>query len=63
MARPLSPEGDKFGIGITGLNFDPTELGDPAKAVEFIRNETGRTDLEFGEWTWLSHFKYADLSL
>ncbi|KAG9225812.1 hypothetical protein CCMSSC00406_0007822 [Pleurotus cornucopiae] len=57
MARPLSPEGDKFGIGITGLNFDPTELGDPAKAVEFIRNETGRADLEFGEWTWLSYFK------
>ncbi|KAF9494102.1 FAD/NAD(P)-binding domain-containing protein, partial [Pleurotus eryngii] len=36
----FTPEGDKFGIGITGLNFDPTELGDPAKAVEFIRNRS-----------------------
>ncbi|KAF4604306.1 hypothetical protein EYR40_001487 [Pleurotus pulmonarius] len=57
MARPLSPGGDRFGVGITGLNFDPTELRDPPKAEGFIRNETGRTDLEFGEWTWLSYFK------
>ncbi|KAK0441953.1 FAD binding domain-containing protein [Armillaria borealis] len=57
MARPLSPTGDKFGIGITGQNFDPTHLADPAKAVEFIKAETGRVDLEFGEFTWLSHFR------
>ncbi len=46
MARPLSPTGDNFGIGITGQNFDPTHLADPAKAVEFIKAETGRVDLE-----------------
>lgn len=57
MARPLSPTGDKFGIGITGQNFDPTHLADPAKAAEFIKAETGRVDLEFGEFTWLSHFR------
>ncbi len=59
MARPLSPTGDNFGIGITGQNFDPTHLADPAKAVEFIKAETGRVDLEFGEFTWLSHFRYG----
>ncbi|KAJ8518264.1 hypothetical protein ONZ45_g4623 [Pleurotus djamor] len=57
MARPLSPTGDRFGVGVTGLNFDPLELDDPAKAVAFIQKETGRTDLEFGEWTWLSYFR------
>ncbi|KDQ34081.1 hypothetical protein PLEOSDRAFT_21091, partial [Pleurotus ostreatus PC15] len=57
MARPLNPSGDRFGVGITGQNFDPVDLADPAKAIEFIHNETGRTDLEFGEFTWISHFK------
>ncbi|KAK0196703.1 FAD-binding monooxygenase [Armillaria mellea] len=57
MARPLSPTGDKFGIGITGQNFDFTHLANPAKAVEFIKAETGRVDLEFWEFTWLSHFR------
>ncbi|KAK0228928.1 FAD binding domain-containing protein [Armillaria fumosa] len=56
MARPLSPTGDKFGIGITGQNFDLTHLADPAKAVEFIKAETGRVDFGIGEFTWLSHF-------
>lgn len=57
MARPLSPTSDRFDVGITGQNFDPTHLADPAKAIEFIKTETGRTDLEFGEFTWLSHFR------
>ncbi|KAJ8518630.1 hypothetical protein ONZ45_g4322 [Pleurotus djamor] len=57
MARPLSPNGDKFGLGITGQNFDPVELSDPSKAVDFIRRETGRTDLEFGDWSWISYYK------
>ncbi len=58
MARPLSSTGNKFGVGITGQNFDPTDLADPAKAIEFIKTETGRNDLEFGEFTWLSYFRY-----
>ncbi|KAK0463731.1 uncharacterized protein EV420DRAFT_1638653 [Desarmillaria tabescens] len=57
MARPLGPTGDKFGIGITGQNFDPTHHADPVKAIEFIKAETGRDDLEFGEFTCLSHFR------
>lgn len=61
MARPLSPTGNTFGIGIIGHNFDPTELAEPAKVKQFIRDETGRTDLQFGEFTWLSYFKYASL--
>ncbi|KAF8981104.1 FAD binding domain-containing protein [Cyathus striatus] len=60
MARPLeplNPESKKFGIGITGQNFDPTELATPEKTIGFIHNETGRTDLKFGKFTWLSYFK------
>ena len=60
MARPLRPTGNKFGLGITGQNFDPTDLADPAKVVEFFKQETGRIDLEFGDFTWLSYFKYVD---
>ncbi|KAJ7146800.1 hypothetical protein C8R44DRAFT_827295 [Mycena epipterygia] len=57
MARPLTPGGKKFGIGITGLNFDPVELADEVKAKEFIRDQTGFTDLEFGQFSRLSYFK------
>ncbi|KAF9017773.1 hypothetical protein BDZ89DRAFT_960743, partial [Hymenopellis radicata] len=57
MARPLSPSSNKFGLGITGQNFDPTDLADPVKVVEFFQRETGREDLQFGEFTWLSYFK------
>ena len=58
MARPLSPTSNKFGVGITGQNFDPTGLAMPEKVKEFIYKETGRTDLEFGAFSWLSYFKY-----
>ncbi|KAI0314589.1 FAD binding domain-containing protein [Amylostereum chailletii] len=58
MARPLQlGEGSQFGIGITGQNFDPTDLAEPDRVKDFIRNETGRIDLEFGDFTWLSYFK------
>ncbi|KAH7872212.1 FAD binding domain-containing protein [Lentinula edodes] len=57
MARPLSPSGNKFGIGITGQNFDPTNLAAPEKAIEFIKTETGRNELTFGSFSWLSYFK------
>lgn len=57
MARPLSSTDNKFGIGITGQNFDPTDLAEPAKVKHFIHAETGRTDLEFGDFSWLSYFK------
>src|SRR5882762_10165098 len=57
MARPLSPTGHEFGNGITGQSFDPTNLADPDKVKQFIHSETGRSDLKFGEFTWLSYFK------
>jgi 2-polyprenyl-6-methoxyphenol hydroxylase-like FAD-dependent oxidoreductase len=57
MARPISPKDNKFGIGITAQNFDPTDLADEEKAKEFIIKETGRADLKFGDFTWLSYFK------
>jgi hypothetical protein len=57
MARPIRPGGKKFVIGIFGHNFDPVDLTDEGKAKEFVLNETGRTDLKFGNFTWLSYFK------
>ncbi|KAK0211112.1 monooxygenase [Desarmillaria ectypa] len=32
-------------------------ISDGAKAIEFIKAEIGRIDLEFGEFAWLSHFR------
>ncbi|KAJ7592880.1 FAD binding domain-containing protein [Mycena floridula] len=57
MARPIDPTNHTFGIGITGQNFDPTDLVDQVKCIEFIKAETGRDDLNFGKFLWLSYFK------
>jgi hypothetical protein len=57
MARPHVPTGQSFGIGITGQNFDPTELADPEKTIALIKTESGRSELEFENFTWLSYFK------
>jgi hypothetical protein len=59
MARPLHEHGHEFGVGITGLNFDPSDLANEEKAKEFIREQTGRTDLRFGKFSWLSYFKWV----
>ena len=60
MARPF---GQKFGIGVFGPNFDPAGLAEPETFNKFIRTETGRTDLEFGEFSWLSYFRCIFLDL
>jgi len=60
MARPIWPNANgkhTFGVGITGQNFDPVDLADSSKTEEFIKKETGREELQFGKWTWLSYFK------
>jgi hypothetical protein len=59
MARPQTPTRKEFIFGITGQNFDPTELEEPEQVKEFFYEHIGRTDLQFGEFTWLSYFKYA----
>lgn len=55
MIRPIS--GKKFHIGIIGQNFDPVEQAVPEEAVKFIQEKTGRTDLRFGDWPWISYYK------
>jgi hypothetical protein len=46
-------------MGIVGQNFDPSSLIEPARFMEFIHAETGRTDLEIGECSTISYYKYA----
>lgn len=58
MARP---SGHKFGVCIMGQNFDLAGLADPEKFKDFVHTETGRTDLEFGDFSWLSYFRYIFL--
>ena len=60
MARPF---GNKFGIGVMGQNFDFAELAEPEKFKEFVYAQTGRTDIEIGEFSWLSYFRCIFLDL
>jgi len=47
----------KFGVGIIGQTFDSVGLYVSENAQGFFKKDTGRGDLEFGKWTWLSCFK------
>ena len=55
-ARPtLNAQG--FHIGIVGQNFDPKHLLSVQKFIEFIHEQTGRTDLIFNEIRMLTYWK------
>ncbi|TCD64756.1 hypothetical protein EIP91_003647 [Steccherinum ochraceum] len=63
MLRPRdyerSPSSKNFSVGITGHSFDPADLqlDVPEKLEAWIRECTGRPELKFRNWTWLSKFK------
>ena len=60
--RPKKEPG-KFQALIGGHNFDPVDLMDPVKFVEFFHEHTGRKDLVFKKIDaltyWKSVFSYA----
>lgn len=65
MIRPRDPgsaTSTRCAVGIIGHSFDPAELqlDVPEKVEEFIRENTGRTQLKFRNWTWLSKFRFTD---
>ncbi|TBU59346.1 FAD binding domain-containing protein [Dichomitus squalens] len=54
--RPKGEEG-KFHVGVIGQNFDPVDLVDEKKLVDFIHENTGRKDLVFKNFTSLTYWK------
>ncbi|KAI0659090.1 FAD binding domain-containing protein [Cubamyces menziesii] len=46
-----------FHAGIIGVNFDPIDLTDPEKFVNFIYENTGRRDLKFKNFLSISYWK------
>ena len=54
--RPKRDEG-QFQLGIIGQNFDPVELVDRKKFVDFFHEKTGRKDITFKEITTLTYWK------
>ena len=55
MARPKQEGG--FYTGIVCTNYDPVDLVDPVKFVEFFYETTGRKDLVFTKISTLRHWK------
>nr|VWP02068.1 Flavohemoprotein (EC [Ganoderma boninense] len=55
-ARPTL-NAQSFHVGIFGHNFDPKELLSVQKFIQFVREESGRTDLVFKEIRMLSYWK------
>ncbi|KAI0765037.1 FAD binding domain-containing protein [Fomes fomentarius] len=53
--RPKSKPG-QFHVGVAGQNFDPVDLLDPAKLVDFF-HESIRKDLVFNNLTQLTYWK------
>ena len=54
--RPKGEEG-KFHVGVVGQNFDPADLVDEQKLVNFIHENSGRRDLVFKNFTSLTYWK------
>ncbi|KAI0646240.1 FAD binding domain-containing protein [Trametes meyenii] len=54
--RPTHHEGG-FHIGVIGINFDPIDLTDPEKFVNFIYEKIGRSDLKISNFTSMSYWK------
>ncbi|KAI0635066.1 FAD binding domain-containing protein [Trametes polyzona] len=54
--RPTHRAGE-FHVGIAGVNFDPVDLTDEEKFVNFIYENIGRTDLKFHDFSSMSYWK------
>lgn len=54
--RPKQEVG-QFHIGIVGQDFDPVDLIDPVKFVEFIHENTGRKDIVLKNLTATTYWK------
>ncbi|KAI0777582.1 FAD binding domain-containing protein [Trametes elegans] len=54
--RPTNDIGG-FHVGIIGAGFDPVDLLDQEKFVDFIHKRAGRRDLKFKNFTSMSHWK------
>ncbi|KAI9064756.1 hypothetical protein FKP32DRAFT_1611066 [Trametes sanguinea] len=51
-------DGDgQFHVGIVGQNFDPIDLTDTEKFVNFIYENTDRRDLKFGKFSSMTYWK------
>lgn len=50
-----------FNFAVLGPNIPHAELASDREALlKTFRTITGRSDLKFGEITWVSHFRLAD---
>ena len=58
-----SQTSERFSLGVTGYTFDPAAIGldDPQKLFKFVHENTGRKDIRFNKWTWISKFKCVSL--
>ncbi|KAI0674231.1 FAD binding domain-containing protein [Trametes maxima] len=54
--RPTHHEGG-FHVGLIGINFDPIDLTDPEKFVNFVHDKIGRPDLKISNFTSMSYWK------
>ena len=50
-------EQGNFHVGIIGQGFDPVDLVDEKKFVDFFHEKTGRKDLVFKNFTALTYWK------
>lgn len=57
LARPISDAGSTFNVSVIGQNFDPIDLLDPQKFMDFFYEKTSRSDLAFEDIKSLSYWK------
>ncbi|KAL7284261.1 hypothetical protein ACG7TL_001543 [Trametes sanguinea] len=55
--RATGDDNGQFHVGIVGQNFDPIDLTDSEKFVNFIYENTDRRDLKFGKFLSMTYWK------
>ena len=55
--RPKPDGPGMFHMGIMGMNFDPVDLVDQTKFIDFFFEATGRKDITFKEVETITYWK------
>ena len=60
--RPITRNKDLFNFVVFVREGDPASIAQPKALVDFIHNVSERHELEFGEFHWLSYFRFVSVA-
>lgn len=59
LIRPTTRNENLFNVGVVLRTGDAAPLAQPKALVDYIHRSTERHELQFGEFKWLSYFRFV----